>query len=172
MSSPFQRAVIQRDQAFQRTDTVLAALRAKARAFLATAASRVVLVVDDERALASGFARILRGSFRDLNVVTCHTVAEAEAWLGQNLPGVAILDMHLTDGVGWDLAARLPRSVKVILMSGALPPGLLAQMGRQTSAVSTLEKPIDADTLVRVVREALGEPEDDDPSEGGPVHIA
>lgn len=153
--NPFQRAVSQRDEAFSHTDAVLSALKAKAMAFLAMPKPRVVLLVDDNKSLALAFDRILRNSFHGLSVVTCHTAADAQAWLGQNLPGIAILDMHLTDGVGWDLAAKLPRSVKVILMSGALPGHVLAEMGRHTGAVSYLEKPIDADTLVKAVRDAF-----------------
>ncbi len=169
MSSPYEHALAQRDQAFLHTDAVLSALRHKAQAFLSVPRSRVVLLVDDDRVLAAAFARILRSSFHDLGVAVCHTVAAADEWLAQNLPGVAILDMHLTDGTGWDLAARLPRSVKVVLMSGALPPELLTRMGQHTGAVTCLEKPVSADALVKVVREALGEDEEDVPGLRSPV---
>lgn len=168
--NPYQRAVIQRDQAFDDAETVLSALKAKALAFLSTPKPRVVLLVDDDKSLALAFARILRTSFTGLSVVTFHTAADAEAWLGQNLPGIAILDMHLGDGVGWDLAARLPRSVKVVLMSGALPGNVLAQIGSRTGAISTLAKPIDAATLVQVVSDALAdEPREDRTGKRSPV---
>lgn len=168
--NPYQRAVSRRDQAFTEVEGVLSALKAKAMAFLSAPKPRVVLLVDDDKALATAFARILRSNFSGLSVVTFHMAADAEAWLGQNVPGIAILDMHLGDGVGWDLAAHLPRSVKLVLMSGVLPGNVLAEVGRHTGAISYLEKPIDSATLVRVVSDALAdEPREDKTGTLSPV---
>lgn len=157
MSSPFQQAVLRRDTAFQGFDKAMAAFQKKARRFL-TPPPRVVLVVDDEVALATVLARGLRAAFQGLDVATAHSVAGATTWLERNTPGVVVLDMHLGDGNGWELAKRLPRSVRLILMSGALPADLLAEMRNATAAVAMIEKPVEMGDLVRMVGDALAEP--------------
>ncbi len=158
MSSPFQQAVLRRDTAFQGFDQALARFQQKARRFLARLPPRVVLVVDDEVALATVLARGLRAAFHGVEVATAHSIAGATTWLDQNTPGVVVLDLRLADGNGWELAKRLPRNVRVILMSGALPADLLAEMRNATAAVATLEKPVDLSTLVQMVGAALAEP--------------
>src|SRR4051812_959853 len=64
-----------------------------------------VLVVDDQPDVRDSLARVLDGF--GYHVVTAGSCAEALAALGSVTPDAVIVDVALTDGNGYDLAAAL-----------------------------------------------------------------
>jgi PAS domain S-box-containing protein len=122
-------------------------------------ATAVVMVVDDQPAIRTLAARVLkREGFAVSGVARCAEALEivqaaAAGAPDAIVPDVVIVDVHLPDGDGRELArqihAVLPRAT-IVLMSGqpdslaGLPAGMLA-----------LAKPFSVATLAGVVREAI-----------------
>ena len=63
-----------------------------------------ILVVDDEMEIASLVEVYLQSE--GFQVRTCGTVADALALTAQRAPDLAVLDVMLPDGSGFDLCAR------------------------------------------------------------------
>jgi CheY-like chemotaxis protein len=64
-----------------------------------------VLVVDDHKLNLMLLQRVLE--LDGYGVVTAGSLSEAEALLAEELPALIVLDLHLPDGDGLDLARRL-----------------------------------------------------------------
>lgn len=84
-----------------------------------------VLVVDDRHDHAEALALYLRSTL-DVPVHVARTAAEGRALWYRERPAVAVIDLDLgasegggDGGDGDDLAGRLPRAVRVLLLSGA-----------------------------------------------------
>lgn len=131
------------------------ACRRRAEDFAAQRPRRVVLVVDDDIPYAQILSQCLLREIGDVHVETVYTCAAAhEALSAAEPPGVALIDCQLVGGYGWELANSAPRSVKVILMSGAVEPHMLARLAEDVGA-TWIEKPVDVDAIVAMVREYL-----------------
>ncbi len=82
---------------------------------------------------------------------TCETVcssAEAQKWLNENTPSVAILDYELKDGPCTTLAAVLrARGVPFLIYSGYPAEAACPEL----RAAPWINKPIDRETLLRAV---------------------
>ncbi|HEY8947184.1 MAG TPA: response regulator [Polyangiaceae bacterium] len=155
----FESAMYHEAIALDALDASIAELRSKAKEYVKAMPPRIVIVVDDEQAMTTVLDKALTSYLREVEVIPLHSLAAARAWLAEHgAPRVAIVDMRLPDGRGWDFAAELPRGVQVILMSGAIDADLLSGLSAATSALACVEKPVDLDTIVALVAEALGEP--------------
>lgn len=118
----------------------------------------MILVVDDEEVIRWIVGRVLAD--RGYEVLSAATLDEAcHAWDEHcDRIRLAILDLQMTDGSGWDVAARIwqhsPR-VNVIITTGysvATPPEELAvPEGR----LHFLYKPYEMDDLVKTVASLL-----------------
>jgi response regulator of citrate/malate metabolism len=78
-----------------------------------------VLVVDDEKDIRAICHGIIARSF-DCEVVSSSSISEATFSIESNKIDIAILDVHLQDGVGFDLIPLLRSqnpSVKILIIS-------------------------------------------------------
>lgn len=78
-----------------------------------------VLVVDDEKDIRDICHGIIARSF-DCEVITNSSIYEATVSIESNKIDIAILDVHLQDGVGFDLIPLLRAqnpSVKILIIS-------------------------------------------------------
>ena len=121
-----------------------------------------MLIVDDEE----GFCWALTKVLEDLNylVLSAHTPAQALKHLQSDQQiGLALLDVRLSDAGETEglsllekfktLSPRLP----VILMSAFGTPELKREAA-QLGALAFLDKPFRVEKLLRLMREAVGEP--------------
>ncbi len=118
-----------------------------------SAAERLVLVVDDDWDVQDALAETLEhAGFR----VTCATNGqEAMAFLGRHpAPDAILLDLFMPVMNGWETVRAIESSgelsrIPVIVITATEP-----HWGHP-SAMRVLRKPIDADKLVRAVRDAI-----------------
>lgn len=119
-----------------------------------------VLVVDDLAAMRRLLVRQLtRAGYAVVGEAA--TAADAVALAGALAPDVVLLDFHLPDGLGTDVAARLAtmgRPPGVVFCTGDVGAVLAAGVGRAETPLggyAVLEKPASAVVLDRVLREAV-----------------
>ncbi len=118
-----------------------------------------VLVVDDERGIRVALTRAL--TQRGHTVITAATAEAAVTCLTVDRPDVALVDVQLGPGMtGVELAARLPRGLPIILMSGVYSSSEIheledAQTQRINAVPIALGKPVDLEILERALVEAL-----------------
>ena len=121
-----------------------------------------VLIIDDEKAFCWALTKILE----DLNyvVLSAHTPAQALEHLQSDQQiGLALLDIRLSDvgeTEGLSLLERfktLSPRMPVILMSAFGTPELKWE-ARGLGALAFLDKPFRVESLLRLMREAIGEP--------------
>jgi len=89
-----------------------------------TARGRILAVEDEARNSALLQAILVRVGY-DLTIAA--TLAEARAWLRDNRPGLVLLDRHLPDGDGLDIAREIKADaatadVPVLLVSASVLP--------------------------------------------------
>lgn len=114
-----------------------------------------ILVVEDDPTLAHAIARNL--SARGYTARSATTVAEAMAAVREEAPALALLDIDLPDGSGWEvlrsLRAHGHTAVPTIVMS-ALRPN--ARLCVELHAEGVLEKPFPMESLLRKVAQYAG----------------
>ena len=89
-----------------------------------TTGGRILAVEDEARNSALLQAILVRVGY-DLTIAA--TLAEARAWLRDNRPGLVLLDRHLPDGDGLDIAREIKADaatadVPVLLVSASVLP--------------------------------------------------
>jgi CheY-like chemotaxis protein len=85
----------------------------------------VILAVEDEPVNVALLRAIL--SRRPYVLVAAETIAAARAWLADHRPDMILLDRHLPDGDGLDLARQLrataeTRSIPILLVTAGVLP--------------------------------------------------
>ncbi len=136
-----------------------------------TQRSSVILIVEDDPDNAYSLRVLLRAKLR-IEATVAHSSREAHELLRPpaRLPKVAIIDYHLghnesgEEETGVDLARQLPRTIAIILVSGAIDREAL---GRRAAGLHAMwfEKPITderATSLVAEVKRLLDETSDVD----------
>jgi cobalt-zinc-cadmium efflux system membrane fusion protein len=119
------------------------------------AGSPTILVVDDDGAVIQTMHRVL--SRMGYRVLAASSVSEALRHLDGARPDVALLDLHLPDGTGQELAESIQRrrpGCPLILMTGAE----LSADGRQALAARfrlILSKPLNLDELRQAIEDTL-----------------
>ena len=114
-----------------------------------------VLLVEDDRALASATARILGDA--GLDIVTAHSREEAIRALAGDEFATLVTDMGLPDGSGLDVVRELRglnAEIPVVLITGT-PSIESAAQAIHHRVSEYLTKPFAADELVRVVNAAV-----------------
>lgn len=109
---------------------------------------RRVLVVDDDRDNAEVLSEVLNESGLDTRTVFSGTQALVDA--DEKEPDVVLLDLHLPDMLGWEVAKELRKrhpSVRIAVVSGLATPGVPEE--KEVDAV--FRKPLDAETIVDFV---------------------
>jgi two-component system KDP operon response regulator KdpE len=97
----------------------------------AAAATRVVLVVEDDPAILAllrvTFERAQRGPLRDVRMVDASDLKNARRLIASEAPEVVVMDVRLPDGNGLDLVRELRQSgtqaaLAVIIASASVLP--------------------------------------------------
>jgi DNA-binding response OmpR family regulator len=122
---------------------------------LAGCAPGRVLLVEDDDALAQMLLLVLRAD--GIEADHASSIEEAEARLAHGRPAAMILDIHLPDGCGLDLLARLraqaaTQDVPVVVLSGRDPEH--GTIGGPL-LIDWIRKPFDEERLREALRRAL-----------------
>ena len=122
-----------------------------------TSTGPLVYLVDDDAAVLRAFARLLQAwGYRSRTFASAQEFLEARRDPSE-VPDCLLLDVHMPGLSGVELQAHLlavDRSLPIVFLSGhmdaALRAGALA-----SGAVDFLQKPIDAEDLLRAVQRAV-----------------
>ena len=127
----------------------------------ASQAQPTILVVDDEPiALEFCRAALTRAGY---TVLTAAGADEAIRWFGagRSTIALALLDVVMPGTGGAALAQRIVKlrpDTRIVLMSGYSPDEVKRLIGNDASTYRSMWKPFEAETLVRMIRNVLGEP--------------
>ncbi len=112
-----------------------------------------VLVVDDQEAVRSSVAEILRAA--GYLVSEAGDVASGLAVLAAAPVAVVVLDLRLPDADGMDLLDAMESTARVVVMSG-MPLAGEAGIGRDPRVYSVVNKPFRPQLLLDAVAGAVG----------------
>ena len=123
---------------------------------------RSLLVLDDDNALRTRLGRALES--RGFEVTTAASIAEAQVALGERVPAFAVLDMRLEDGNGLKIVEAIRErrdDARIIMLTGygAIATAVAAV---KAGAVDYLQKPADADDVVKALLATGDAPEPPD----------
>ena len=114
-----------------------------------------ILIVENEPDIADVIRRYLE--FEGFTIVCTSSVDQARAACVRELPGLILLDWHLPDVEGDQLALELrahaaTASIPIMMMTGGYPsPQLLSVLS--AVQIPLLIKPFSLDNLVRYIRQ-------------------
>lgn len=121
------------------------------------AAKLRVLFVDDEEELVSAVTERLE--LRGVSAVGCLSGREALEWLIRERFDVVVLDVKMPGLGGLDVVRMINQrhpGLKVVLLTGHSSVDD-AQAGLELGAVAYLQKPVDLDALLAILRSSVGE---------------
>jgi two-component system response regulator RegA len=129
---------------------------------VAALADKTLLLLDDDQALRTRLGRALEG--RGFEVTTAGSVSEAHDRLREAAPAFAVLDMRLEDGNGLKVveAIRERRDDSRIVMLTGYGAIATAVAAVKAGAVDYLQKPADADDVVKALLASGDQPEPPD----------
>ncbi len=116
-----------------------------------SANGRIVLLVEDDAALQGALARFLE--LQGFNVVAVATADEALAVSRTRRLAAAIVDLHLSQGLGRDVVVSIPQPIPVIIFSGA--PDESCQLERLRPRTRLVQKPQSLLVLIDTLRGML-----------------
>ncbi|MCA9131944.1 MAG: response regulator [Planctomycetales bacterium] len=122
-------------------------------------AGRRVLVLEDDPVQQQLLAQYLRAL--GLQVVAATTIAEAKQRLSESVVQLAILDVQLPDGSGFELCEQLDSDpnyagLPMIVLS-SLSGAEVVRQTRAAGGVYYLAKPYDPNVLVALIENVFGE---------------
>ena len=112
-----------------------------------------ILIVDDHRVTRLGLAEMLEQA--GYSVVTAGTFPEARKILRETPPDLLIADVRLGSFNGLQLVISGPNRIPAIVITGYADSVLEAEARR--GGADYLVKPFDADTLLGLIRQKLGQ---------------
>ena len=120
---------------------------------------KTLLLLDDDQALRTRLGRALES--RGFEVTTAGSVAEATDVLKTVLPAYAVLDMRLDDGNGLKIVEAIRErreDARIVMLTGygAIATAVAAV---KAGAVDYLQKPADADDVVKALLATGDSPE-------------
>ena len=124
-----------------------------------TEARKWVLVVDDDPTVRTLFVDVLQEA--GYRVVGAEDGYVAEDLIRDLFPDLILLDLHMPRGSGFSLLNNMRkhprwRAIPIVIVSGYLDRvKLLDETG--LTVVGRIGKPVDADRLLALVRETLGD---------------
>ncbi|WP_297798864.1 ActR/PrrA/RegA family redox response regulator transcription factor [uncultured Brevundimonas sp.] len=126
---------------------------------IADLADKSVLLLDDDQALRTRLGRALES--RGFVVTLAASVAEAQGIIREAPPAFAVLDMRLEDGNGLKVVEALRdarEDARIVMLTGygAIATAVAAV---KAGAVDYLQKPADADDVVKALLSAGEAPE-------------
>lgn len=106
-----------------------------------------LVIVDDDKVLAERMGKAMEK--RDFDVTVLTSVADALAWIGENAPDFALIDLRLADGSGLDVVQKIKTTLpdcRIVMMTayGNIATAVAAV---KAGAVDYLTKPADADAI-------------------------
>jgi CheY-like chemotaxis protein len=117
-----------------------------------------ILIIDDNPMILRYTDEVLARHWPDHALIAVQTVAEGEACMSEYQPRIVLLDHHLPDGSGADLAdrwAREPATAQIpIVMISGYTEHLIEAARRCPNIVATLAKPFTPGQLIEAVRGA------------------
>ena len=119
-----------------------------------------ILIVEDDKKLVAALTIRLKAAGYEVIAATDAVMAGSMAV--KNCPDLVLLDISMPGGNGFMVAERLQNStvtmgVPMIFLTASKQPGL-REKARDLGAVGFFEKPYDAEALLAVIRQSLGEP--------------
>ena len=116
-----------------------------------------ILLVEDDESLVHAITRNL--AVRGYATRSAGTVADGVSLLGEECPSLVLLDVDLPDGSGWEVLRALRtgpcHDTPVIVVSALRAnPRLVDEL----RCLAVLEKPFPMESLLRLVRDYIGEP--------------
>jgi DNA-binding response OmpR family regulator len=122
-----------------------------------TRSERILAVEDEARNSALLEAILVRVGY-DLTIAA--NLAEARAWLRENRPGLVLLDRHLPDGDGLDIAREMKADattadVPILLVSASVLP-VDRGAAKEAGCDGFLDKPLRIQALLEEVERHLG----------------
>jgi DNA-binding NtrC family response regulator len=123
--------------------------------------ARTILIVDDQD-VPLEFCRATL-TMAGYSVLTAANAEQALRWFqtGQSSIAVALIDVVMPGMSGIALAERITEDhpeTKIVLMSGYSPEEVKRIVGGDGARYRSMWKPFEAETLVQMIRNVLGEP--------------
>jgi FixJ family two-component response regulator len=116
-------------------------------------AAPYIAVVDDEPAVCKAFGRLLRAAKFDVETFCCG--ADLLASMEGRRPSCVVLDLHMPDMNGFEVQLRLAAvNVQVVIIT-ADDSRESRERVMESGASAYLRKPVDRQTLVDAVRNAI-----------------
>jgi two-component system, OmpR family, response regulator MtrA len=122
-----------------------------------TMTSPKILLIDDDRAVASALTKALESEC--FTVCYAADAGTAMFFFDSVVPDLVLLDLGLPDASGWEVFEHMTRTsplVPVVIVT-ARPAQL--KLARLAGAAALVEKPADVSLLVKTMRHLLDEPE-------------
>ena len=116
-----------------------------------------ILVVEDHALYVEGLKMALASAEWEVELVAKSSIEQAQAWLLQNSPHLALLDLQLPDGSGWEMLQwinQLSTPIPVAMITGS---DIQADMEKALSmgARGFINKGVDSKTLVGAIHSVL-----------------
>ena len=134
----------------------IASFRRSLTCLVMTAVRTLIAVVDDEPAIVTALARLLR--FANFDVETFTSGATFLASLAERKPACVVLDVHMPGMGGLDVQARLAADnqarVPVVMVTAQDSPAT-QQRAMEGGASAYLRKPMEAAAILDAIRTAI-----------------
>src|SRR5580765_2523125 len=108
----------------------------------------LLLLVEDDAALRERLTRAFVA--RGLEVVAVATIADAQTFLSEDVPELAVVDLRVSDGSGLDLIHQLKQAdpaTRIVVLTGYGSIATAVEALRR-GAANYLTKPADADAIL------------------------
>ncbi|MBS1705703.1 MAG: response regulator transcription factor [Armatimonadetes bacterium] len=136
-----------------------------------------ILIIDDDRFLAQGIARLLRNQGYEVNCA--HSAVDGERCLALDRPDLLVLDLCLPDGDGISICRKIRQKDQFpILMLTSRSDSIDKVVGFEVGADDYMTKPFDphelsarVKALLRRMRQMQSPAREHDPIQIGPMRI-
>ena len=118
---------------------------------------KTLLIIDDEEDIRSLSRNIIERSFDFLNVFDAYSLNDARRLVNDVIPDFVLLDLHLSDGLGFDIIPELlglNPEVKILVVT-AYNQSQEQNNTRRLGAFGLLGKPFVAADLVKCINEMM-----------------
>ncbi|MCK4532609.1 response regulator [bacterium] len=114
-----------------------------------------ILIVDDDKRSSEILGTILEDE--GYKIMCVETIARAKEEAAENIYHLALIDIKLSDGSGWELLKEIKRinqETKVIILSGVVTIKN-SDKAINEGVFAFVQKPFDVDGLKEIIRKAL-----------------
>lgn len=108
-----------------------------------------VLIIEDEQLVQEEFARLIRELFPDMEIMAMlSSVSDSVEWLNENKADLIFLDIHLSDGTGFDIFDQVNIETPVIFTTAYDQYAIRAF---EVNGIGYLLKPISQPALIDTI---------------------